>query len=262
MARQQQRQTPDVAVEVVPGRDLAIVQGQDFWNAGQIAVIRQLGAERANNGDLAVFFHVSQRTGLDPFARQIHLVPRDGKMVIQTGIDGYRLVARRATDAAGGSLAIGASQWCGADGQWRDVWLEDGYPSAARVVVTRDGQEFPGVALWREYVQTTVDSQTRELRVTRMWDQRPAGQLAKCAEALALRRAFPQDLSGLFVDAELDRSNVVQGQVVRSGLAAELEAEQVDETTETTTEEVVEVDPEDDYVAAVKAQDAASEGQS
>lgn len=192
------------------GNELSLASDAEFWNDKQIAALRQLGVENASNGDLAVYHHVCQRTGLDPFARQIYMIRRDGKQTIQTGIDGFRLVARRAVDRTGEALSIGAPEWCGPDGKWRDVWLEDGPPAAARIVVRRGAGEFPAVALWREYHQTKRDG-----TVTSMWATRPAGQLAKCAEALALRKAFPQDLSGVYSRDEMGGRDVVESHVER-----------------------------------------------
>ena len=184
----------------VPSSPLAIGISQEWWTNKQLAALKQIGVDRASNGDLAVFIHVCQRTGLDPFSRQIYMIERQGKQVIQTGIDGMRLVARRAVDRAGESLSISGAMWCGPDGVWTDFWVSDRPPVAARVTVTRGGGEFTAVALFREYAQTKRDGD-----LTQMWATRPAGQLAKCAEALALRKACPQDLSGVYSDDELAR---------------------------------------------------------
>ncbi len=205
-------------LEVHTGSTLVLESDQTFWTDHQVAGLRQLGVDRAGNGDLAVYLHVCQRTGLDPFARQIYMIERQGKQTIQTGIDGFRLVARRAVDRTGETLSIGTSEWCDADGNWTDVWLAEHPPAAARVVVYRNGESFPGTALWREYAQTKRDGD-----LTAMWRDRPAGQLAKCAEALALRKAFPHDLSGVYTDDEL--ANVRRDQRERNrggGLGAVL----------------------------------------
>ena len=179
---------------------LTLSSDQDWWTDKQLAALRQMGVDRAGNGDLAVFMHVCQRTGLDPFARQIYMIQRDGKQTIQTGIDGFRLVARRAVDRTGENLAISAPEWCGPDGRWTDVWLDSTAPAAARVTVTRGVGTFAAVALWSEYVQ-----HTKQGEITRIWNTRPAGQLGKCAEALALRKACPQDLSGIYTEDEMAR---------------------------------------------------------
>ena len=184
------------------GSTLTLTSDQEFWSEKQIAALRQLGVDRASNGDLAVFMHVAQRTGLDPFARQIYMIERQGKQTIQTGIDGFRLVARRAVDRAGESLSISGGEWCGPDGQWQDAWLAQDPPAAARVVVKRGGHEFVGVALFREYAQTKRDG-----GLMAQWATRPAGMLAKCAEALALRKAFPLDLAGIYSDDEMAQAD-------------------------------------------------------
>lgn len=203
---------------------LAVGDDQDQWTDKQLAALRQLGVERASNADLAVFMHVCQRTGLDPFARQIYLIERQGKQVIQTGIDGMRLVARRAVDRTGETLSISAPEWCGPDGVWADVWLSDAPPAAARVTVTRGSGTFTAVALWREYAQRKRDGD-----LNAMWAGRGAGQLAKCAEALALRKSSPQDLAGVYAEDELresPRPRSVVAEVV-SGDVVEVEPERL-----------------------------------
>lgn len=181
-----------------PASDLAIADGQLFWTDKQKAALEQLGVARASNADLAVFFHTATRTGLDPFARQIYMIQREGRQTIQTGIDGFRLIARRAVDRTHETLGYEDTQWCGQDGQWRDVWLDPEPPHAAAVVVLRNGNRFPAIALYTEYVARTKDG-----KPNRTWSNMPALMLAKCAEALALRKAFPQDLSGLYTSDEM-----------------------------------------------------------
>lgn len=182
--------------------ELAISAGQTFWTEKQTAALRQLGVDTASNADLAVFFHYSIRTGLDPFARQIYMIEREGKQTIQTGIDGFRLIARRAVDRAHESLGYEETLWCGPDGKWVDVWLAPEAPAAAKVTVLRNGDRYPAVALYAEYV-----GKKRNGDVTRMWQTKGALMLAKCAEALALRKAFPQDLSGIYTADEMQQGD-------------------------------------------------------
>lgn len=210
---------------------------QAEFDAAQLAMLRNLGVERAGREDLAIFFHVSKRTGLDPFARQIYLVERQGKQVIQTGIDGYRLIAQRVTERTKGTFGYEDTQWCGTDGVWRDVWIGQEPPSAARVTVVRNGQRFPGIAIWDEYVQTKRDGS-----VTQMWKTRPAGQLAKCAEALALRKAFPQDLSGVYTDDEMQHADNAgrAPQAAPRVSAADFATPAAEPAVDTTTGEVIE----------------------
>jgi phage recombination protein Bet len=181
---------------------IAIRDDQVVFDDNQRKALEHIGVQDASNGDLAVFFHTCKRTGLDPFARQIYMIKRDGKQTMQVGIDGLRLVAQRTTERTGGTLGYEDTQWCGKDGVWRDVWLDDEPPAAARVTILRNGQRYPFIAHYREYVQTYWDKKTQQRAVTKTWAEKPAHMLAKCAEAGAQRKAFPQDLSGLYIGEE------------------------------------------------------------
>lgn len=196
------------------GSALAIRADQASFTPAQVAALAQLGVKDASEGDLAVFFHQSQRTGLDPFARQIYMIGRQQseningawvkvtKQTIQTGIDGFRLIARRASDHAREPFGYEDTLWCGMDGRWVDVWLSPDAPAAAKVTVIRNGQRFPAVALYAEYAGLTRDG-----KPTKMWAEKGSLMLAKCVEALALRKAFPQDLSGLYTADEMARAD-------------------------------------------------------
>jgi phage recombination protein Bet len=185
---------------------LAIREGQDRFDQYQVAALSQIGIRGATNADLAVFMHYCQRTRLDPFTRQIHMIRRRekqgdqwvDKQVIQVGIDGFRVVARRAARRENVALEYEDSAWCGTDGQWADVWLSGGHPAAARVTVLRDGRRFPGVVRFSAFAQTKANGDP-----VSMWDRMDAEQLEKCAEAKALRRAFPHDLGGIYIPEEM-----------------------------------------------------------
>lgn len=196
------------------GSGLTLADDQTWWNERQQKALEQLGVAGASQGDLLVFMHVAQRTGLDPFARQLYMICRKQrelvngewrdvvKQTIQTGIDGFRLVARRAADRLGETLAYEDTLWADSEGNWYELWTHSVAPTAAKVTVVRNGNRFSAVAMYREYVQTKRDGEPNA-----MWSRMPANQLAKCAEALALRKAFPQDLSGIYADEEMGQAD-------------------------------------------------------
>lgn len=180
-----------------------------MWSAEQLDIITKLICPDATPAELSLFGQVCQRTGLDPFAKQIYGIKRKGRLSIQTGIDGFRLQAQRSKDYAGQE----GPQWCGEDGVWRDVWLSKEYPAAARVGVYRKGWTKPvwGVATWAEYAQVYNG------KPTDMWASMPSNQLAKCAEAQALRKAFPAELSGLYSSDEMDQADNTEPVYTPSG---------------------------------------------
>uniref|UniRef100_A0A6H2A0R5 Putative DNA recombination protein n=1 Tax=viral metagenome TaxID=1070528 RepID=A0A6H2A0R5_9ZZZZ len=164
----------------------------------QVALIKNTVAKGATDDELKLFIAVANRCGLDPFTRQIHFVKRnvwnnvkrtyEEVGTIQTGIDGYRAAAARTGEHAGTDDAV----------------IEEmaGLPVKAQVTVYRMIQgtraPFAATARFSEYAQSMKDG-----KLIRQWEKMPFLMLSKCAEALALRKAFPADLSGVYVEEEV-----------------------------------------------------------
>jgi phage recombination protein Bet len=167
------------------------------FNEEQVKLIKDTVAPDATDTELQLFLYQAKRTGLDPLARQLYFLKRNvkvgaewkKKVSIQTSIDGFRVIAERNGSYAGQSEPEFTEANPGAT------------PSVCKVSVFRFGpngeryQASVGVAYWNEYVpQSGQDF---------MWRKMPHTMLSKVAEALALRKAFPQDLSGIYTEEEM-----------------------------------------------------------
>lgn len=163
-----------------------------LWTPEQTQLISSTIAPSCSNDELRLFAYACQRTGLDPFSKQIYAIKRGGKMTIQAGIDGLRSIAERT-----GQLDGSETFWCGEDGQWQDVWLAKTPPAAAKTIIYRKGASHPfvGVARFADYNAGQG-----------LWSRMPAAMIAKCSEALALRKAFPADLSGVYSTDEMQQA--------------------------------------------------------
>lgn len=176
----------------------------------RIQLIKDTFARGATDAEFKVFLATAERLELDPFARQIFLIKRwDSRLgrevaTPQVSIDGFRTVAERTGTYRGQA----EPQWCGYDGVWRDVWLGDSNdpPQAARIGVHREGFVEPlyRVARLQSYCQWNKDGTP-----TKMWATMPDVMLSKCAEALALRAAFPRQLGGVYTPDEMGQAEVV-----------------------------------------------------
>jgi phage recombination protein Bet len=168
----------------------------------------------ATDMEVATFIYQIARTNLDPVARQIYLVSRGGKCTVQTGIDGYRLVADR-TDRY-----VGSSDPRYDEGLTQYEWIKTGrdVPMTATVTIKKviSGQvgEFTATAAWDAYFPGEGQGY--------MWRKMPLLMLSKCAEALALRKAFPAELSGIYIAEEMMQSGLAENDVVADEIAKEL----------------------------------------
>jgi phage recombination protein Bet len=175
------------------------------YSTEQIKLLAETVAKGCDQNELAFFLQVAKLKRLDPFTGQIHVVKRwdsslgKEKISIQTGVDGYRAIASRTGDLAG------------IDDPEYDSEVEE-HPNWSKITVYRYGRgdekvPYRATARWGEYVQTYKDKQTGELKPNPMWKRMPYLMLGKVAESLALRKAFPDELSGMYTNEEMGQAD-------------------------------------------------------
>jgi phage recombination protein Bet len=166
----------------------------------QIRLLGETVAKGCDQNELAFFLQVAKLKRLDPFTGQIHVVKRwdsmagKDKITIQTGIDGFRVIAARTDELAG----IDDPEYDTEEGE---------HPNVAKVTVYRYGRNdekitYKATARWSEYAQTKRDG-----GLGPMWKKLPWLMLGKCAESLALRKAFPDELSGMYTNEEMEQAD-------------------------------------------------------
>lgn len=183
------------------------------YSPRELDALRALGGlDEASDGDLDMLAAVAERTGLDPFVREVYLIGRktktggyrgeperwETKWTVQAGIDGFRKVTHRYAQSRGEGVEIGKAIFYDADGNPRPFWLKAwGYPAAAEITVRVGDSVATGIATWDEYAQTRKDGNP-----TAMWDNMRSTMLAKCAEAQAHRKVCSLT-AGMYEPAEI-----------------------------------------------------------
>jgi len=180
-----------------------------YFTQKQMDILKNSICKGVSNEEFEIFLMACKKTQLDPFMRQIYAVKRKSKkpdgswgetMTIQTGIDGYRLIAERTE-----RYAPGQEPFYNYD--------EKGNLVSATAYVkkqTKDGtwHVISANAHIDEYCQTIVDRQTGEKKPSGMWSNMPRTMLSKCAEAQALRKAFPAEMSGVYTKEEMQQADI------------------------------------------------------
>ncbi len=161
----------------------------EYFTPQKLNFLRRHYAKDATPEEFEHFIEVSKSRGLRPDARQIYLIKLGGRSTIVLSIDAYRLIAQRTGLYAGITPAI-------------YVFDEDGKILSATITVKKLVQghvcEFSGTALFSEHNRPgRADKKS-------LWDSMPATMLEKCAEAKALRKAFPEELSGYYTKDEME----------------------------------------------------------
>lgn len=178
---------------------LAMAPAPLVFTEEQRTMIRNMYANGASEQEFGLLLEIAKARRLNPLLRQIHFVKRWDRSKnanvwsAQVSIDGLRAIAER------------TGKYDGQDEPKYEL-DGDGRPLECKVKVWRKDWKRPavGIATWSEFVQT------KDGQPTHFWKQMPKVMLAKCAEAQALRKAFPEDMSGLYVPEEMQGGRVEQ----------------------------------------------------
>ena len=197
-------------------KDTSLVMQDVDFTPGQIATIKETVANGASDNELKLFLYQCSRTGLDPLSRQIHFIKRGGKATIQTGIDGFRAIAERTGKYAGNDDYLFNNDMTMFD----MLKAKMAYPITATATVYKivGGVKvsFSATAIWEAYCPKGGEGF--------MWKKMPYLMLGKCAEALALRKAFPNDLSGVYTEDEMQQATPVKDEVIMNATESKTEA--------------------------------------
>lgn len=159
------------------------------FNPEQVALIKNYLCKGINDDELKLFQAVCKKTGLDPFMKQIYAVKRKDQMTIQTSIDGYRLIAER------------TGRYCpGRESTYV-------YEGEKLVCATSYVKKQTADGTWHEVAASAYFDEYKPAYSNQFWESKKHIMLAKCAESLALRKAFPNELSGLYSEEEMHQAS-------------------------------------------------------
>jgi phage recombination protein Bet len=210
----------------------------------QLDLIRRTVAQDCNSSEFDLFIAVAQRAGLDPFRRQISALvfnknkPDKRRMSIITGIDGLRAIAARSLRYRPDENEPDFTYAADLKGPTNPLGIERAMVKInMRDEVGETWRPVAGVAYWSEFAPINDEwgedesgrrrpTGKQTLDTNGQWGRMPRVMLAKCAEAQALRKAFPEDLSGLYEASELDQARaadlspteIIEGQLVEDRL--------------------------------------------
>jgi len=159
-----------------------------IWTDDQLRIIKSIIAPDLTDDELVVFAQFCKQTNLNPLTRQIYAIKRGGRMTIQTSIDGFRVVAERT-----GRYSPGKDTEL--------LYSENNRLMGAKVYVKKQTQD----GTWHDISATAFISEYSTGKG--FWQKMPSVMIEKCAEARALRRAFPSDLDGIYTQEEMDQAD-------------------------------------------------------
>jgi phage recombination protein Bet len=209
---------------VVPLQAVEVQRPRDY-SASQLALVKRTVAADCNDDEFNLFVEVCKRVGLDPFRKQIHAVvyskdkPNKRKMSIITGIDGFRAVAARNGDYRPDDEEPAITYLPELkDPMTNPLGIEKAVVKCYKLGPDKQWHAIPGVAYWDEFAPMTDEwawnqaegkkTPTGKRELSGKWKTMPRVMIVKCSEAAALRKGWPEDLSGIYAAEEMDRAQI------------------------------------------------------
>ena len=145
-----------------------------------------------------LYSRICAETQLNPFRKQIHFIRRGNSYTIQVGIDGYRSIADR------------TGLYAGSDDYVFDYLNGDGSINKEPVKATSIVYKLVGGVRCAFSASARMSEyKPNDVKMQFMWNKMSHLMLGKCAESLALRKAFPNELSGTYTDEEMQQADVI-----------------------------------------------------
>lgn len=213
-------------------------------SAKQIALVKQTVAKDCNNDEFNLYFEVARSKGLDPFTGQIipMVFSKDDaakrKLTIIISRDGQRVIAQRCGDYRPASeppiyeidknlisptnpqgiVSATVYLWKKdqAAGEWYKVAGQSFWEEFAPIKMKAEGGY-----KWEDTGEVWADTGKPKKRKVALgeealslddsgnWCRMPRLMIAKCAEMQALRAGWPEEFTGLYDEAEMDRAKVI-----------------------------------------------------
>lgn len=172
-------------------KELILLNNVDFDNAKVIATLKATVAQGLTDAEFLLFAEHCKSTRLNPFKRDVWAIKVNGRLQLMTGINGYWTTANRHDQFDG---------------------YEEGY-------ISKDGQELPDTYAGNDYIGAWCKVHRKDRKMPAKgvafmaeynkghgnWKSMPRVMIMKCAESIALRKAFPQELNGTYTAEEMPK---------------------------------------------------------
>ena len=201
----------------------------------QMTLIKRTVAADCNESEFDLYMEMAKRVGLDPFRKQIYAIvynkdkPAKRKMSIITGIDGFRAVAQRSGQYRPDEEEPNYTYSEDLKGDANPLGIEKASVTVHKYGPDKNWHPVKGVAYWDEFAplkeggewkdtgQTWDDGNAKKTFIpdgtatlqAGNWVKMPRVMIAKCAEAQAIRKGWPEDLSGVYAPEEMAQAEMI-----------------------------------------------------